>query len=54
MPSCHVSRESLNCTAGLDAIGEVNLEKALTLAEEAWLAATEAFELAGAASEAGP
>ena len=28
--------------------------KALTLAEEAWLAATEAFELAGAASEAGP
>ena len=28
-----VSRESLNCTAGLDAIGEVNLEKALTLAE---------------------
>ena len=28
-----VSRESLNCTAGLDAIGEVNLEKALTLAD---------------------
>jgi len=28
-----VSRESLNCTAGLDAIGEVNLEKALTLSE---------------------
>ena len=28
-----VSRESLNCTAGLDAAGEVNLEKALTLAE---------------------
>lgn len=28
-----VSRESLNCTVGLDAIGEVNLEKALTLAE---------------------
>lgn len=28
-----VSRESLNCTAGLDASGEVNLEKALTLAE---------------------
>ena len=28
-----VSRESLNCTAGLDSIGEVNLEKALTLAE---------------------
>ena len=28
-----VSRESLNCTAGLDAVGEVNLEKALTLAE---------------------
>ena len=28
-----VSRESLNCTAGLNAIGEVNLEKALTLAE---------------------
>ena len=27
-----VSRESLNCTAGLDSIGEVNLEKALTLA----------------------
>jgi len=28
-----VSRESLNCTAGLDQLGEVNLEKALTLAE---------------------
>ena len=28
-----VSRESLNCTAGLDVEGEVNLEKALTLAE---------------------
>ncbi|MGS0742000.1 riboflavin synthase [Glaciimonas sp. GG7] len=28
-----VSRESLNCTVGLDAIGEVNLEKALTLAD---------------------
>lgn len=28
-----VSRESLRCTAGLDAPGEVNLEKALTLAE---------------------
>lgn len=28
-----VSRESLNCTAGLDALGEVNLEKALTLAD---------------------
>jgi riboflavin synthase len=28
-----VSRESLNCTVGLDALGEVNLEKALTLAE---------------------
>ncbi|CUI04270.1 riboflavin synthase [Massilia antarctica] len=28
-----VSRESLNCTAGLDSPGEVNLEKALTLAE---------------------
>lgn len=28
-----VSRESLDCTAGLDAVGEVNLEKALTLAE---------------------
>jgi riboflavin synthase len=28
-----VSRESLNRTAGLDAAGEVNLEKALTLAE---------------------
>ncbi|MBZ2206969.1 riboflavin synthase [Massilia soli] len=31
--SVDVSRESLNCTAGLDAAGEVNLEKALTLAE---------------------
>ncbi|RJG16622.1 riboflavin synthase [Massilia cavernae] len=31
--SVDVSRESLNCTAGLDAEGEVNLEKALTLAE---------------------
>ncbi|MFC5475814.1 riboflavin synthase [Paraherbaspirillum soli] len=28
-----VSRESLNCTVGLDATGEINLEKALTLAE---------------------
>ena len=28
-----VSRESLNHTAGLDALGEVNLEKALTLAD---------------------
>ena len=28
-----VSRESLNRTAGLDGLGEVNLEKALTLAE---------------------
>ncbi|MFC3108220.1 riboflavin synthase [Undibacterium arcticum] len=28
-----VSRESLNCTVGLDAVREVNLEKALTLAE---------------------
>lgn len=28
-----VSRESLNCTAGLDTKGEVNLEKALTLAD---------------------
>jgi riboflavin synthase len=28
-----VSRESLNCTAGLDSVGEVNLEKALTLNE---------------------
>lgn len=27
-----VSRESLNCTVGLDQLGEVNLEKALTLA----------------------
>jgi riboflavin synthase len=31
--SVDVSRESLNKTAGLDAPGEVNLEKALTLAE---------------------
>lgn len=31
--SVDVSRESLNCTAGLDRPGEVNLEKALTLAE---------------------
>jgi riboflavin synthase len=31
--SVDVSRESLNCTAGLDAEVEVNLEKALTLAE---------------------
>jgi riboflavin synthase len=31
--SVDVSRESLNCTVGLDAAGEVNLEKALTLAE---------------------
>ena len=31
--SVDVSRESLNCTAGLDGPGEVNLEKALTLAE---------------------
>ena len=31
--SVDVSRESLNCTAGLDVLGEVNLEKALTLAE---------------------
>jgi riboflavin synthase len=31
--SVDVSRESLNCTAGLDTVGEVNLEKALTLAE---------------------
>ena len=31
--SVDVSRESLNCTAGLDAEGEVNLEKALTPAE---------------------
>jgi riboflavin synthase len=29
----NVSRESLNCTAGLDTTTEVNLEKALTLAE---------------------
>lgn len=28
-----VSRESLNCTVGLDSLTEVNLEKALTLAE---------------------
>lgn len=28
-----VSRESLNCTAGLDQPGEVNLEKAVTLSE---------------------
>jgi riboflavin synthase len=28
-----VSRESLNCTAGLDKPGEVNLEKAVTLSE---------------------
>ncbi len=28
-----VSRESLNCTAGLDTQGEVNLEKAVTLSE---------------------
>lgn len=28
-----VSRESLNCTAGLDTLSEVNLEKALTLAD---------------------
>lgn len=28
-----VSRESLNCTVGLDTPGEVNLEKALTLAD---------------------
>ena len=31
--SVDVSRESLNCTAGLDTLGEVNLEKALTLSE---------------------
>lgn len=31
--SVDVSRESLNKTAGLDAVGEVNLEKALTLAD---------------------
>jgi riboflavin synthase len=31
--SVDVSRESLNCTVGLDSEGEVNLEKALTLAE---------------------
>jgi riboflavin synthase len=31
--SVDVSRESLNCTVGLDALGEVNLEKALTLAD---------------------
>ena len=28
-----VSRESLNCTAGLDRCGQVNLEKAMTLAD---------------------
>lgn len=28
-----VSRESLSCTAGLDGLNEVNLEKAMTLAE---------------------
>lgn len=28
-----VSRESLNCTVGLDALGELNLEKALRLAD---------------------
>jgi riboflavin synthase len=28
-----VSRESLNCTVGLDSLAEVNLEKALTLSE---------------------
>lgn len=28
-----VSRESLNCTVGLDRLGELNLEKALTLAD---------------------
>jgi len=31
--SIDISRESLNCTVGLDALGEVNLEKALTLAD---------------------
>lgn len=31
--SVEVSRESLRCTVGLDRLGEVNLEKALTLAE---------------------
>ncbi|MES2900602.1 MAG: riboflavin synthase [Pseudomonadota bacterium] len=31
--SVDVSRESLNCTVGLEMPGEVNLEKALTLAE---------------------
>ena len=31
--SVDVSRESLNCTAGLDTLGEVNLEKGLTLSE---------------------
>ncbi|MDB5774266.1 MAG: riboflavin synthase subunit alpha [Herbaspirillum sp.] len=31
--SVDVSRESLDCTVGLDAVGPVNLEKALTLAE---------------------
>ncbi|MDR2000357.1 MAG: riboflavin synthase [Zoogloeaceae bacterium] len=28
-----VSRETLNCTAGLDALGEVNLEKAMRLSD---------------------
>jgi riboflavin synthase len=28
-----VSRESLNCTVGLDQLGEINLEKALTLSD---------------------
>lgn len=31
--SIDISRESLNCTVGLDALNEVNLEKALTLAD---------------------
>lgn len=31
--SVDVSRESLNCTVGLDSLGEVNLEKALRLAD---------------------
>lgn len=31
--SVDVSRESLDCTVGLDTLGEVNLEKALTLAD---------------------
>jgi riboflavin synthase len=31
--SFDVSRESLNCTAGLDRVGEVNLEKAMRLAD---------------------